>query len=145
MDPSEYNDKVTQKPQYNFEAFKAACAKGSSEVFVWDPAREDAKKFFSLSPESELLKFVAEDGLENLTHQNTKNLENELYAGSKYHPVVDAYLFQTGSSQNKKTGYIAFFWNVLSKLWVIKSFKVSDKQLKASTSVKRKVEIKFRS
>lgn len=138
--PSDYNDKITRRPQYHIADFKDACKAGHSQVHVWNTALKDAKDFFNLFPSSELLKFIAEGGLENLKHQNTELLVIELFKGSGYHPVVDAYQFQTGPAENKRTGYIAFFWNVFSQKWFIKSFKVSTVSLKVGSKVTKRIK-----
>ena len=64
----------------------------------------------------QIVSFVQNNGLEDLTFKNTKIWENNR---EKNNPImVDSYEFVSG---NKK-GYIAFMYNCSNKKWIIKSF-----------------------
>ena len=101
---------------YNFDDFKNACG-NVSKVFAKPDALEDANRCFNLKTRRSLLEFINNDGLEMLTHYNSKLWGNN---PSPETPImVDAYKFRTGNLR----GYIAFFYVEKTKKWIIKSFK----------------------
>ncbi|MDP1677798.1 MAG: hypothetical protein Q8L88_13150 [Bacteroidota bacterium] len=105
---------------YSFQDFKEACLSDQSNVIVMGGALKDADTCFSLSSRTELLDFIANDGLEELEFINTKDWEKN---PDKTNPIkVDAYKFKTLYT----LGYIAFLCNSKNKKWIIKSFKLSD-------------------
>lgn len=108
-------------PNYKYEDFKKAC-KNKKDVFIWNKALGDAKKCFGLKSRNEVLSFIANNGLEDLNFKNSKPWENNPNKDKEI--FVDAYEF---NSLNK-SGYIAFFYNDITKKWTIKSFKFSDKR-----------------
>lgn len=101
-------------PEYDFDDLKAACGE-KGKVTVWRPALRDAAEHFNLRKESDVLSFVANDGLEKKKYINTKPLE----VAPDPKPPVDAYEFYSG----ERRGYFAFFFQPLTNIWNIKSFK----------------------
>jgi len=103
---------------YNFEDFRIACEQ-ETNVSVWKCAVDDARQYFNLRKQSEILRFIASGGLENRKHINTKPLEMNVPLPK---PEVDAYEFYS----NDKRGYFAFFFQPRTNVWAIKSFKLHD-------------------
>ncbi|MDR0364992.1 MAG: hypothetical protein LBH92_08270 [Bacteroidales bacterium] len=112
---------MPDKPAYNLVEFVTCCDKNPEEVYMIGNALRDARNIFHLHTEPDVLKFIANNGLENVSFINSslwrKNPD----------PVVeifiDAYEFMTGGI----LGYIAFFKNIKGK-WVIKSFHQSNER-----------------
>lgn len=103
-------------PTYDFDEFKIACG-NVNQVFVTPNAMEDADRCFNLKTQRRLLEFINNDGLEMLTHYNSKPLEKNFSSDTPI--IVDAYTFKTGGIR----GYIAFYYSAKTKKWIIKSFK----------------------
>lgn len=104
---------------YNFEDFKKSCADDVENVIPLNPVLKDAMNHFNLSTKSNLLKFINNDGLENLNFINTKPWEKNPDPSNEI--KIDAYEFRSLS----KLGYIAFMYNETTRKWIIKSFHLS--------------------
>ena len=105
---------------YNINDFINICKTDQNSVFVFKKALEDANNDFNIDSRSKLLKFIGNDGLEELTFINTKEWDNN---PNKSQPIlVDAYEFKS----MYKLGYIAFMYNNKTSKWNIKSFHLSD-------------------
>ncbi len=105
-------------PEYKFEDLKLACHE-KGKVILWNCAQSDASQYFNLRKLSNVLNFVANDGLEKLQHIDTRPLELPLKPPVNPNPNVDAYQFYSGDLR----GYMAFFFQPITKFWNIKSFK----------------------
>lgn len=103
-------------PAYDFNDFKNACG-DVNQVFVTLNAQEDADRCFNLKTQRRLLEFINNNGLEMLTHYNSKLLDKNFSPETTI--MVDAYKFKTGNLH----GYIAFYYSAKTKKWIIKSFK----------------------
>ncbi len=118
-------------PKYDLNKFIKICKTGEETVVIGKKTLKDAKTDFNLYSRTDILDFIANDGLEKLRHINTKPLElnssviesgvqdtnfdkEELY-------FVDAYSFYSGND----FGYFAYYFNSESNRWVIKSFKIN--------------------
>ena len=115
-------------PYNHFDKFKKACKRDRKNVILWRGALNDAEEFFNLRTETQLIEFIAHDGLEDLSHQNTKPWEKN--PNPQNIIMVYAYTFRT-MCQN---GYIAIMENELTKKWIIKSFKPSTNKSLALSS-----------
>ncbi len=103
-------------PHQVLTTFTRACSlKGA--VIVKKVPRRDAKDHFSLYPESMLLEFIANGGLENIKPDDTSTLDYDPPNGTDVGKPVYSYTFKIGP----KHGYIAFYVNSRDK-WVVKSF-----------------------
>lgn len=107
------------KPEYTFSDFKRCCIENPADVVPWKPALDDADKIFGLKTKSELLNFIGNDGLEELTFYNKSMYYDKL--GKPLNIFIDEYEFISGS----KLGYIAFMHNKKIGKWAIKSFHLS--------------------
>ncbi|MCK4796006.1 MAG: hypothetical protein KAT05_01425 [Spirochaetes bacterium] len=105
---------------YNINDFINVCRTDQNSVFVFKKALDDANNDFIIDSKSKLLKFIGNNGLEELTFINTKKWENN---PNKIQPIlIDAYEFKS----MYKLGYIAFMYNNKTNKWNIKSFHLSD-------------------
>ena len=113
---------MSPKPiaKYVLAKFVEDCGDKNS-VFVSKGARETAQKDFGLNTEMEVLEFIANDGLEDATLENSVPWRNNPKPEKEIY--VDSYEFSSG----RKLGYIAFLFGHAGK-WIVKSFKLSDKQ-----------------
>jgi hypothetical protein len=106
-------------PHYDFEKFRKACEEEKHNVIPIDDVLKDADYFFNLRTKTQLLEFISNHGLEDLSFVNTKEWENN---PCKENPIkVDAYEFRS----RYKMGYIAFMYNPQTGKWLIKSFNLS--------------------
>ena len=107
---------------YNLEDFIQCCKDNPKTVVVYPDAKLNARYQFGLNTEAELLAFIGNDGLQDLTYWNTEpwrlnpNKEKEIF--------IDAYKFRS----NKKLGYIAFM-KVFKGNYAIKSFHLDNVKL----------------
>ncbi|MFW5879806.1 MAG: hypothetical protein ACOCUV_03170 [bacterium] len=115
---------MSKRPYYNFNDFKTACSSGANVIPI-NTVLDDANKDFNLKTKKELLNFIANNGLEELSHINQTPLRK---TNIPHDIIVDAYHFKTLD----RLGYIAFFQNHKMQ-WIIKSFHISDR---ASTPFK---------
>lgn len=105
---------------YKNNDFINACSNDPKNVIPIGNVLRDASEDFNLRTKSNLLKFISNNGLEDLQFINTKNWEKN---PNKSNPIkVDAYEFRTMD----RLGYIAFFYNDKTNKWIIKSFHLSD-------------------
>ncbi|EFW38673.1 hypothetical protein [Treponema phagedenis] len=101
-------------PYYNIDDFINDCA--NKKIIVFKKAQEDAKTFFNISTQADLLHFIAYGGCEKLHFISSKLWDKN---PDKNNPtMVDGYEFTT----NNKNGYIAFMKSKQTGLWIIKSF-----------------------
>lgn len=106
-------------PSYDFQNFKSAC-KIRKNVYVWRQAKEDADRIFNLKSTRNLLEFISNDGLEDLSFINKTEWKENPDKSNDI--MIDAYHFRTAYM----LGYIAFFYNAKQDKWIIKSFKLSE-------------------
>ena len=107
-------------PEYVFETFRQVCDTSPSDVIPIDPVPETAERDFQLRSRRDLLAFIANNGMEQLTFVNTKDWERNPNPNT---PIpVDGYTFMSSF----KKGYFAYFFNPKTKKWIIKSFHLSD-------------------
>lgn len=104
----------TNGPYYNLSDFITACSSLGAVIIKTD-ARSDAERFFNLKPDSRIFGYIANGGLHNHKHDNTRPLEKG--PPQDIGKPVDGYTFEDGPS---KPGYIAFYFN-FKNIWVIKS------------------------
>jgi hypothetical protein len=105
---------------YNLQDFIGACS-DSAKVFVTGGAMQTAESDFGLKTMNAVIKFIANEGLEDPKYINTKDWENN--KESLVNPIkVDAYSFFSGPD----FGYMAFLFNPKTQQWIIKSFKVNE-------------------
>lgn len=102
---------------YELDSFVEGCAKGVEAAFVTKGAMESAKSDFNLTTQDRVLKFIGNQGLENPYFINSRLWKNNPDASSRIQ--VDAWGFFSGMLH----GYIAFFFQPLTKKWTIKSLK----------------------
>ncbi len=102
---------------YNFfNEFKKACLETPLDVIPIGKTLKDASEIFNLRTKSELLSFIANNGLEKLTFINKKSWEKN---PNPNHDIdVYAYYFSTRAI----AGYVAFMFNEKTQKWLIKSF-----------------------
>lgn len=113
--------------------------KESQSVQVLYEAELNARVQFGLNTKAELLKFIGNQGLQDLIYCNTELWKNNPRKDKEIY--VDAYKFRS----NKKIGYIAFMKSFADK-YVIKSFhldynKITLKGLSINTERLLKDEI----
>jgi hypothetical protein len=85
---------------YKYADFIKACENDRDNIIPINNVLENARNDFNLNTKSQLLDFIQNDGLENLTFVNTKDWENN---PNKNKPIkVDAYEF----TSMYKLGYI---------------------------------------
>ena len=115
-------------PYTLFDAFKKDCRENPDDVTVTPKAAKDARDIFKLHTVEDLLDFIGNDGLDNVTHFNTtvwrKNPDPDKVNNPQY---VHDYTCRT----NGKPYYIAiiylhiFFGNTADN-WKIKSFHLDE-------------------
>lgn len=103
---------------YSLNDFKAACRRKKRVIATKDALR-DAEMTFNLKTQDEVLDFIGNDGLQDQVLKNRKLWEKNPNPELKI--MVDAYTFKNGGIP----GYIAFYYNPLTKNWIIKSFKLN--------------------
>lgn len=112
-------------PKYNFEDFKEACCKKPETIFLDKGVIDSAGKDFQLYTKTELLAFICGNGLEPMDFVNTevwrKNPDKSIIL------ETDAYKFKALF----RLGYIAIVYNHKTKMWIIKSFHLSDDRNRA--------------
>jgi len=110
-----YHKKQNKNPSYKFSDFKKAC-KNSKNIIIFSDAFYFADVHFNLRTKKEIVSFIKNNGLENLTFKKTRIWEKNR---DKNNPMmVDSYEFMSGDIK----GYIAFIYNCNNKKWIIKSF-----------------------
>lgn len=73
--------------------FRAACWKDKSSIFVFPAALKKADEFFNLRTKTQLLQFIANNGLEDLKFVNKTDWKNN---PDPNNPVmIDAYEFRS--------------------------------------------------
>ncbi len=111
---------MSKQSYYDVDAFLKACkGRKSSRVVVLKKAQNDAKNDFGLKTSGEILRFIANDGLEQLEFVNSKLWENNPDPSKPM--IVDGYEFVS----LMKRGYVAFMFNTITGYWTIKSFHIS--------------------
>lgn len=110
---------MSNRPHYKYEDFLVAC-KAKRDITWIDDVLDDARQDFGILTFADLLDFIANNGLENLKPQ--KPLPWEKNKNPNIEIIIDGYEFKTGC----KHGYIAFFFQPITKKWIIKSFHISD-------------------
>ena len=108
---------------YNLDDFIQCCKNGSKSVIVHNDAKTNAREQFGLKTEEELLAFIGNDGLQDLTYLNTEPWRLNPRKKDK-EILIDAYKFLT----NRKLGYIAFMKGI-SGNFIIKSFHLDHDKL----------------
>ncbi len=103
-------------PVNSLPDFVQACSMATA-VYVYPQALEGAKNDFGLCSKKRILEFIADGGLEQPSHANTADWENNPDPSTVI--KVDSYNFFSGT----KYGYVAFLLNHVTKKWIIKSFK----------------------
>ncbi|MEN6411813.1 MAG: hypothetical protein ABFC84_03480 [Veillonellales bacterium] len=83
-------------------------------------AQDDARNDFGLKTSGEILRFIANGGLEQLEFINSKPWEKNPDPSRKI--IVDGYEFVS----LMKRGYVAFMFNEITDYWTVKSFHISD-------------------
>jgi len=111
---------MSKQPYYDVDAFLKAC-KGWKRlrVVVLKKALDDARNDFGLKTSGEILRFIANGGLEQLEFINSKPWENN--PDPSWPMIVDGYEFVS----LMKRGYVAFMYNKITGYWTIKSFHIS--------------------
>lgn len=102
---------------YNLNDLIKACGE-LNQVVVLGKAEKSARDDFGLNTKKTVLDFIYNDGLESPHYINTKPWENNPDPSLI---VIDAYSFYSGPKQ----GYMAFFFSMKTKRWLIKSFKLN--------------------
>jgi hypothetical protein len=112
---------MSNEPAYDIADFILCCDNNPEKVYMIGNTLKDAQTVFHLHTQPEVLKFIANNGLEKINFINSKPWEKNPDLTVKIY--VDAYEFMTGGI----LGYIAFFKNKMEH-WVIKSFHQSDER-----------------
>jgi len=106
---------MATKSHYTIEDFIAACD-AKKRVRVDYQALQDARIYYGLHTEDAIKEFIVNGGLETLV------LEDSIPLRAKFPElkiIVDSYKFRTGLIPS----YIAFYYQPITKYWIIKSFK----------------------
>ena len=112
---------MLKQPYHDFDAFLKACkVRARSRVVVLRKAQDDARNDFGLKTSGEILRFIANGGLEQLEFINSKLWENNPDPSRPV--IVDGYEFVS----RMKRGYVALMFNKVTGYWTIKSFHISD-------------------
>jgi len=125
--------------KYDFAQFKEACQNPDNDkIYIRPKARMGAKRDFKIRPRKKILEFIAEGGLESCIFIKTVEWNNNPNPDPIY---IDSYSFYSGEI----FGYVAFFFNDVTNMWVLKSFKKNKdsdprKNLEDITSVSPKIE-----
>lgn len=106
--------------QLILQEFVSDCSVGLTKVFVMKGAMKTAESDFNLSQMQGVVDFIANGGLENPSFINEKEWANNPNKEIKI--MVCAWSFFSGM----KYGYLAFFYQPLTKKWNIKSFKLNQ-------------------
>ena len=107
---------------YNLDDFIKCCKSNPKSIEVLYDAESNARKQFGLNNKADLLAFIGNDGLQDLTYVNTEPWRNNPKRDKEV--LIDAYKFRS----NLKLGYIAFMKGVLNN-YVIKSFHLDFNKL----------------
>lgn len=113
---------MDNKTKKIFQEFKKECKKRN--VMVRKKAMINAKQDFNLNSQTQILNFIANDGLEDLKFFNKKKWENNPA------PDIDIMVYAFKFKTSMKPGYIAFFKGLQGK-WIIKSFKLDYERSRA--------------
>lgn len=112
---------MSKQPYYDLGVFLKACrVSARPHVVVLKKAQDDARNDFGLKTSGEILRFIANGGLEQLEFINSKPWENNPDPSKPL--IVDGYEFVS----LMKRGYVAFMFNTITGYWTIKSFHISD-------------------
>jgi len=107
---------------YNLDDFIQCCRINPKSIVVDYDAELNAREQFRLDTKVDLLGFIGNHGLEELTYINTKPYKIGQKGDKEI--LVDAYKF----CSNQKIGYIAFM-KVFSGNYRIKSFHLDNEKL----------------
>ena len=107
---------------YNLDDFIQCCRNNRKKILVHYDAKLNAREQFGIYTDVELLEFIGNQGLEDLTYINTEPWR--LNPRKDTEILIDAYNFHT----NLKLGYIAFMIGFSGK-YEIKSFHLDKDKL----------------
>ncbi|NOQ45083.1 MAG: hypothetical protein GQ559_00140 [Desulfobulbaceae bacterium] len=107
-------------PYTKFKQFKTASKECPGDVIPIGNVMRDAEAIFNLRTKSQLLEFIVNDGLEDLTYINKKPWEKN--PDPEHEVIVYAFRFRT----NAIPGYIAFMYQNRTDKWLIKSFHMPE-------------------
>lgn len=107
---------------YCWDDFKSACALGESKVQVLLDAERTARSEFSLKTKVETLAFIGSGGVHGLDPDKTVEWRNN--PDKAIIIMVDSYNFFASSQY----GYLAFMFQPKTSKWILKSFKLNDKE-----------------
>jgi hypothetical protein len=107
-----------RSPAYPLDNFVKACGLGNAVVH--GNAQKTARDEFALASQAAILAFIGNGGLEKPVFANRALWENN---PNPQTPIdVDSYDFHSGT----KHGYIAFMFQPVTGLWLIKSLKANS-------------------
>lgn len=109
---------MAKAPVYELARLCKDC--GCGRVHVLGGALKTAATDFSLLTAPDVLRFIEDGGLEDVTFRNCEPWHNN--PDPNVVICVHAYVFRSGA----RRGYIAFFYQPKTGKWVIKSFKQDD-------------------
>ena len=107
---------------YNLDDFIKCCNNDPKNVEILYDAETNARMQFGLNTKADLLAFIGNEGLQDITYYNTEPWRNNPKKNKEI--LIDAYKFYS----NRKHGYIAFMKGV-SGNYVIKSFHLDFDKL----------------
>ena len=107
---------------YDLEDFIQCCKEKPKTIFIYYEAEFNARHQFGLNTKAELLTFIGNGGLQDITYWNTEPWR--LNQNKDQEILVDAYKFRS----NQKPGYIAFM-KIIKGNYAIKSFHLDNVKL----------------
>jgi len=107
---------------YNLEDFIQCCKSNPENIHVEYDALLNARQQFGLNTKTDLLGFIGNDGLQDLTYVNTELWRNNPRKEKEI--LIDSYKFRS----NNKRGYIAFMKGIPGN-YMIKSFHLDHDKL----------------
>jgi hypothetical protein len=111
---------LKENAAYEVNDLVECCKMTPEKVLILKKPLKDAKADFNLNTMKDVIAFIANHGLEELSFVNSKLWENN---PNKESPLfVDAYEFKSMF----KLGYIAFMYNSGTDTWIVKSFHLSE-------------------
>ena len=109
-------------PAYDLDDFIWYCRDKPKTIAIFYDAQLNARQQFGLNTSEELLAFIGNDGLQDLTYWNTEPWR--LNPKKDKEILVDTYKFHS----NQKFGYIAFMKGGKGN-YVVKSFHLDNVKL----------------
>jgi len=105
------------------EEFLQACAEQA--IYIETTPLEDAARDFNLYTAEDVMAFIVNLGLSELTEKNCYPLEKPRWRPPPPPPDISVYAYNFwASKKGVRKSYLAFYRNPVTTFWTLKSFKM---------------------